>query len=83
MAPSGINMQSGHLMKATLTYNGTVLMESVTDATTGATYRNSYSVDIPSLVGGDTALVGFGGSSGAASVTQKIQNWSYTVEQPN
>jgi hypothetical protein len=82
MAPSGINMQSGHLMKATLTYNGTVLTETVTDMVTGATYRNSYSANIPALVGGNTALVGFGGSSGAAVVTQNIQSWTYTVESP-
>ncbi len=80
MSPSGISMQSGHLMKATLTYNGTVLMQSVTDTVTGATYRNSYSVDIPSIVGGNTALVGFGGSSGGAYVTQNIQDWTYTVQ---
>jgi len=82
MAPSGINMESGHLMKATLTYNGTVLMETVTDTATGATYRNSYSVNIPALVGGDTGLVGFGASSGEASVTQNIQSWTFTVESP-
>jgi Chitobiase/beta-hexosaminidase C-terminal domain/Legume lectin domain len=82
MSASGINMQSGHLMKATLTYNGTVLMETVTDTVTGAAYRNSYSANIPSLVGGNTALVGFGGSSGAASVTQNIQSWTYAVESP-
>jgi hypothetical protein len=80
MAPSGINMETGHLMEATLTYNGTVLMETVTDTKTGATYRNSYSANIPALVGGDTALVGFGGSSGGATVTQKIGSWTYTVE---
>ncbi len=82
MAPSGINMQSGDLMKATLTYNGTVLMETVTDTVTGATYRNSYSANIPALVGGDTAFVGFGGSTGAAYVAQNIQSWTYTVESP-
>jgi hypothetical protein len=82
MSASGINMQSGHLMKATLTYNGTVLMETVTDTVTGATYRNSYSANIPSLVGGNTALVGFGGSSGATSVTQNIQSWTYAEESP-
>jgi Chitobiase/beta-hexosaminidase C-terminal domain/Legume lectin domain len=80
MAPSNIDMQSGHLMKATLTYNGTVLTEAVTDTVTGATYRNSYSANIPALVGDDTAFVGFGGSTGAAYVTQKIQSWTYTVE---
>jgi hypothetical protein len=82
MSPSGIDMQSGHLMEATLTYNGTVLMETVTDKKTGATFRNSYSADIPSLVGGDTALVGFGGSTGGAMVTQNIKSWTYTVESP-
>ena len=82
MSPSGISMQSGHLMKATLTYNGSVLMETVTDTVTGATYRNSYAADIPSMVAGDTAFVGFGGSSGAAYVTQMLQGWTYTVEAP-
>jgi hypothetical protein len=79
MAPSGINMQRGDIMKATLTYNGTVLMETVTDTVTGATYSNSYSANIPALVGGNTALVGFGGSTGGASVAQNLQSWTYTV----
>jgi Chitobiase/beta-hexosaminidase C-terminal domain/Legume lectin domain len=82
MSSSGINMESGHLMKATLAYNGTVLTESVTDTVTGATYRNSYSANIPALVGGNTAFVGFGGSSGSATVTQNLQSWTYAVESP-
>jgi hypothetical protein len=82
MSPSGIQMQSGHLMMATLTYTGTVLMETVTDTVTGATYRTSYSANIPALVGGNTAYVGFGGSTGGAIVTQKIQSWTYSVESP-
>jgi hypothetical protein len=82
MTPSGINMESGHLMKATLTYNGSVLMETVTDTVTGATYRNSYSANIPALVGGNTALVGFGGSTGGATVIQNIHSWIYTVQSP-
>ncbi len=82
MAPSGINMQSGDLMRATLSYNGTLLTETVTDTVTGATYTNSYAANIPSLVGGDTAYVGFGGSTGAATVTQSLSSWTYTVESP-
>jgi hypothetical protein len=82
MAPAGINIESGHLMKATLTYNGTALVETVTDTVTGATYTKSYSANIPALVGGNTALVGFGGSTGGASVTQNIRSWTYTVESP-
>ena len=82
MAPSGINMASGDLMRATLTYNGTVLTETVTDTVTGATYTNSYTANIPALVGGSTAYVGFGGSTGAATVTQSLSSWTYTVESP-
>jgi hypothetical protein len=82
MAPSGINMQSGHRMGATLTYNGTTLYETVTDTVTNATYSNSYIVNLPSQVGGDTALVGFSGGSGAAAVQQDIENWTYTVQSP-
>jgi hypothetical protein len=79
MAPSGINMQSGHLMRATLTYNGTVLSETVADTVTGATYTNSYTANIPSLVAGNTAYVGFGGGTGAGTVTQNVQSWTYSV----
>jgi hypothetical protein len=80
MAPSGINMQSGHLMRATLSYNGTVLKETVTDSVTGATYTNSYTVNIPSLVAGNVAYVGFGAGTGAATATQNLQGWTYTVQ---
>jgi hypothetical protein len=51
MSGSGINMESGDLMRATLSYNGTVLTEIVTDTVTGATYASSYTANIPSLVG--------------------------------
>lgn len=80
MAPAGINIQSGHLMKATLTYNGTTLYETVTDTVTNATYNNSYQVNIPAKVGGNTALVGFGGGTGAAEVQQNIESWTYTEQ---
>ena len=80
MAPAGIDMQSGHLMRATLAYNGSTLYETVTDTVTNKTYSNSYSVNIPSIVGGNTALVGFGGGTGAATVQQNIDSWTYTVE---
>jgi len=82
MSGSGINMESGDLMRCTLSYNGTVLIESVTDMVTGATYTNMYAANIPSLVGGNTAYVGFGGSTGAATVTQNLTSWTYTVESP-
>ena len=82
MSGSGINMESGDLMRCTLAYNGTVLTEAVTDTVTGDTYTNNYAVNIPSLVGGNTAYVGFGGATGADTVIQNLTSWTYTTESP-
>jgi hypothetical protein len=82
MSSAGINMESGDLMSATLAYDGTTLTETVTDTVTKATYTNKYTANIPSLVGGNTALVGFGAGTGAAVVTADLDSWTYTVETP-
>lgn len=82
MAPSGINMQSGHLMRATLSYNGTTLYETVIDTVTNATYSTSYPADIPAAIGSNKAFVGFGGGTGAAEFQGNIYSWTYSVESP-
>jgi Chitobiase/beta-hexosaminidase C-terminal domain/Legume lectin domain len=82
MSGSGINMQSGDLMRSTLTYNGATLTETVTDTVTGATYTNSYAANIPSLVAGNTAFVGFGAGTGAAISNLYLTTWTYSVESP-
>ena len=81
MAPAGIHVQSGHLMRATLTYDGRTLYETVIDTITGATYSNHYTTNIPALVGGNTALVGFAGGTGTAQVQQNLHSWTYTARQ--
>jgi len=83
MGPSGINMQSGDIIKATLTYNGSTLAETVTDTVTGATYNTTYTgVNLPAAVGANVATVGFSGGTGAAEVDVYIDSWTYTVESP-
>jgi hypothetical protein len=83
MAPSGIDLTSGDLMQATLAYNGTTLTETVTDTVTGATYTNSYTVNIPAAVAGNTGFVGFGAGTGdTATDTTDITTWTYSVETP-
>ena len=83
MAPYGINMQSGHLMRATLTYSGSTLTETVADTATGASYTKAYTgINIPSLVAGNVAYVGFGGGTGAAFVNQYLQSWTYSAVSP-
>jgi hypothetical protein len=83
MSGSGVNMESGDLFTCTITYDGSSLTETLTDTITKATYTKTYTgINIPSLVGGNTAYVGFGGSTGAATVTQSLSSWTYTEESP-
>jgi hypothetical protein len=65
-------------MAVHLVYNGTVLTMTITDTVTNAVYTTSFTVNIPTAVGGNTAYVGFTGGTGGAASTQKVLTWSYT-----
>jgi hypothetical protein len=76
MTSSGVNLHSGDVFNVHLTYNGTTLAWTITDATTGKTFTASATVNIPSLVGGNTAFVGFTAGTGGATATQDIITWT-------
>jgi hypothetical protein len=75
---TGIDLHSGHVMQAALAYDGTTLRVTLTDTVTGGTAAQSYSVSIPSLVGGTSAFVGFTGGTGGLTATQEILTWTFT-----
>lgn len=79
MTSSGINLHSGHVFDAHLTYDGTNLTVILIDTSTNAIFSGSVPVDIPSIVGGAVAYVGFTGSdgSGGLSSTQRILSWNF------
>ena len=76
---TGIDLHSGHVFNASMTYDGTTLQVTITDTTTQATATQSYTVNIPNIVGANTAYVGFTGGTGGLSATQRVLNWTYTV----
>ena len=78
LTPTGINLHSGHIFNAQLAYNGSTLTVVITDTVTKATATQTYSVNIPAIVGGPTAYVGFTGGSGGFGATQEILNWSFS-----
>ena len=78
LTPSGVNLHSGNVMLAHLNYDGEVLTVVLTDTVTKATATQTYQVDLPSVVGGDTAYIGFTGGTGGAAATQDILTWTYT-----
>lgn len=72
-----IDMHRGDVMQVHMTYNGTTLYVTVLDTVTQASARNEYKTNLPGLVGGNTAYVGFTGGTGGAQATQQILSWTF------
>ncbi len=64
LSATGINLHSGDYFNTTLTYDGSNLTLTLTDAITLATWSHVFVVNIPAIVGGNTAYVGFTGGTG-------------------
>jgi hypothetical protein len=79
MTSSGVILRSGDVMSVHMTYDGTTLAMTVTDATAGKNFSTSWAVNIPAIVGANTAYVGFTGGTGGLSSTQEIISWNYAI----
>ena len=77
LSSTGINLLSGDDMAVHMVYNGTTLTMTISDMVTGATWTNGWTINIPSTIGSNTAYVGFTGSTGAFTASQKILTWSF------
>jgi hypothetical protein len=86
LAGTGIDLRSGHDLQADLFYDGATLTVSLTDVATGATAPPAvFPVDIPGLVGGGTAYVGFTGATGPTVDrfgSQTLAAWRYRAVPP-
>jgi hypothetical protein len=77
MSTSGVTLRSGHVLHAHITYDGTNLTLVLTDTVTSASFTTTAAINIPSIVGAQTAYVGFTGSyGGGLSMTSDILNWA-------
>ncbi|MEX0677394.1 MAG: hypothetical protein WD063_09980, partial [Pirellulales bacterium] len=77
LAGTGIDLHSGHVFSVSMAYDGSTLDVTIIDTVTLATAMQSYMVDIPAIVGGDTAYVGFTGATGGLTAIQRVLNWTY------
>jgi hypothetical protein len=59
-----VNLHSGDVMHAHLTYDGTTLTLTLTDTVTNATFTAAQAINIPATVLANTAFVGFTGGTG-------------------
>jgi len=75
-----VNLHSGHVFNVRITYDGVLLTLNISDADgLHGTFTKSWPVNIPALVGGNTAYVGFTGATGGMTSTQEVTRWVYTV----
>ena len=80
ISPSGIQLKSGDSIQAQVTYDGTTLTLNLLDLVTNAKFTMSQAIDIPQIVGGNTAYVGFTGGTGGLTASQKILTWTYSAQ---
>ncbi len=77
LSSTGIDLHSGDVFNVQLNYNGTTLTAVITDTRTNASATQSYTINIPAVVGGSTAYVGFTGGTGTGAAIQQILDWSF------
>jgi hypothetical protein len=73
----GVNLHSGNIFQVHMTYNGATLAMTITDTATNASFTNSWTINIPATVGGNTAFVGFTAGTGGQTATQEVIPWTY------
>jgi hypothetical protein len=81
LSSTGIVLTNGDVFDVHMVYDGTTLTMTITDTKTGATVTQNYVVNIPQIVGANTALAGFTGGTGALSASEDILNWTYLPMQ--
>jgi hypothetical protein len=70
-------------VQVNISYNGATLVESLTDLANSNTFSISYNgVDLPTIVGGSTAFIGFSGGQGGGYSLQTISNFSFSDAVP-
>jgi fibronectin type 3 domain-containing protein len=78
LSTTGINLHSGDVFQVVMSYDGTTLNVTIADTTTNASASQSYTVNIPQVIGSNTGYVGFTGGTGGSTAVQNILNWTYS-----
>lgn len=83
LTPSGIDLHSGSTMNAHVAYDGTNLTMTLTDTPANSsipvhTFTHAWPINLPQIVGGNTAYIGFTGGTGGSTSSQKVESWTFT-----
>jgi hypothetical protein len=75
---TGIDLHNGNPINVHMVYDGSTITMTLTDTVTQATWLHYfYGVDLPTLVGSNTAYVGFTGGTGGLTANEDIRGWTY------
>jgi hypothetical protein len=80
ISSSGIQLGSGDSIQAQIVYDGTNLTLNLLDLVTNDKFTMTQAINIPQVVGGNSAYVGFTGGSGGLSSSQKLLTWTYATQ---
>lgn len=79
LSTSPLNLFSGDPINATITYDGHLLTEMLTDNVTNGSFTSSYIANLPSILGSSTAYVGFTANTKAnAQGAQDFSGFQFT-----
>ena len=73
------DLHNGDTYNITLSYDGTALAVTATDASNSAkTFHSSEVINLPQVLGANIATVGFTASTGSSVSTQELTHWDFT-----
>ncbi|HEV2330214.1 MAG TPA: LamG-like jellyroll fold domain-containing protein [Verrucomicrobiae bacterium] len=75
--PGTVSITSGDPINITVYYSNGQADITFTDAVASTSFSASYAINIPSVVGGNTAYVGFTGADGGVNSLQTITNFTF------
>jgi hypothetical protein len=83
LTPSGIDLHSGRTYDAIIDYKEKKLTLTIADVEdTKKRFFHTFDVDVPAVVGGSNAFIGFTGGTGGANATQDILTWTWKSNSP-
>ena len=72
-----VSLPSGHPINFSITYDGATVVLSMTDTVAATSFTTNYTADLSSIVGGNTAYIGFTGASGGVASFEQISNFVF------
>ena len=76
-ASAPVNLAGGNPIAVTLRYDGATLSLALKDTVTSAVFNTAWAANLPSILGTNTAYVGFTGGSGGVASRQQVSGFFF------